>query len=116
MKRINKFLLKWNEFITVPIGLLLVFYCEPIIVYFFPETPRYSAGFLYDIIYTIATWLIFNGVAYFIFKINWPGIEKYIDNHAEEHFLKSQTSSEWIPIVLFIWYPLSLILTALAVF
>lgn len=112
MKKIKRFLLKWNEFITIPLGLLLMYHSETIITYFFPLTPRYSAGFLYDVIHTIATWLIFNGVAYFIFKLKFPVLERIIDNYpyAEDDKFR------WLPVIMLIWFQFSLILTALAVF
>lgn len=85
-KWISTKLLKWNEFIAVPIGMLMTRWSEKVVTYFYPGSTRYDVGFYYDIIYSIGTMFIIHGFAYGFFKMNWFMIEKYLDTDLDVDF------------------------------
>lgn len=100
LNKIKRKLIKWNEFITIPIGLLLTRWSEKIVTYFYPGSVRYDVGFYYDLIYSIGATFIIHGVAYGLFKLNWLFIEKYLDVDLEKDF---KTLNPFQKIVISLW-------------
>lgn len=98
---LKSFLIKWNEFITIPVGWFLVKWSEPFIVSTYPGSTRYDTGFYYDVVYSAAAGFIIHGISFIIFKINWLFIEKYLDVNLESDF-KSLTSLQRISVALWL--------------
>ena len=95
MKKIIKFLLKWNELLTIPIALLL-WHLSPMVLHWIDGTSStYDAGIFQTIIFTIIQLLIYNAVVFLIIKLTFPGLYKFLDDAIEtEVFNNGHTTYE----------------------
>jgi hypothetical protein len=86
LKKIYKFLfLEWNEFISIPLGLMLFFWFPKLLRYFDNTAAAYDAGVLHSFIIAISGMLIIHGFAWLLLKITFPGIYNFFDNIFESH-------------------------------
>lgn len=107
-----KFLLKWNEFLTIPIAIFL-WYLSPFLLRLIdPTSAVYDAGIFQIILFTIIQFLIYHGVAWFIFKISFPKLYNFLDDKLED-YIKSKEIKEYEKIKYVLWifsvYLLSLV-------
>lgn len=87
-KFLKSFIIKWNEFVTIPLGWFMTRWSEPFITTYYPTSTRYDVGFYYDLIYSLGAVFIIHGFSYILFKINWVIIERYLDVNLEQDFNK----------------------------
>ncbi|HYD90632.1 MAG TPA: hypothetical protein VEA37_03980, partial [Flavobacterium sp.] len=85
----SKIIRKWNEWIAFPLALALVYWSEDIIRFFYPNSTDYGKGFHYDMLNTLVVWLMFIGISYIIFKLQFPGFEKYMHSEKFDSDFKS---------------------------
>lgn len=92
MKRIVRFILtEWNEFITIPLGLLLFFVFPYLIRAMDPTSAPYDAGVLHSFVAAICGMLIIHGFAWLLLRISFPGIYHFLDTLFEEHINRLNT-------------------------
>jgi hypothetical protein len=80
----KRFLIQWNEFITVPLAFLLFWLGGFIIQWVDPTAGLFDAGIFQIIIFAVASFLFIHGVAWFVLKLTFPKAFKYIDYIFEE--------------------------------
>ena len=84
IKRILAFLLKWNELWTIPIGIMLWF----AIAWWLRSADENAAIIPSDIwlqpLFAIVCLMIFTGTSWVLFKINFPGCYKTLDDVIEK--------------------------------
>lgn len=95
MKRLLKWILKWNELITIPIALLLWFFSPVLLHWIDPTAAVYDAGIFQTILFTIIQLLVYNGVIFLLIKLTFPGLYKFLDDAIEtEVFNNGHTTYE----------------------
>jgi hypothetical protein len=89
MKKFIRFLfVEWNEFLSIPLGLLL-FFGFPYVLRFIDSTSAaYDGGVLHSYVAAIAGMLLIHGFAWLLLKITFPKIYSFFDNMFEEHIVK----------------------------
>lgn len=103
MKKILKFLLKWNELLTIPIALLL-WHLSPMALHWIDGTSStYDYGVFQIILFSIIQLLIYNGVVFLTIKLSWPGIYKYLDDTLEHKILFNGSITPWEKVKLVLW-------------
>lgn len=83
LKKIIEFLANWNEFITIPLALLLWYLSPMLLRTLDPTAGVYDAGIFQVILFTVIQFLVYHGVAWIVFKITFPKAYKYFDNKFE---------------------------------
>jgi|BioPla2DNA2_1021312.scaffolds.fasta_scaffold27149_4 hypothetical protein len=74
------FLVEWNEFITVPLSLLLFAVGGLFIRRIDPTAGLYDSGIFQALLFAVAAFLLLHGVAWFIIKITLPGMFKFMSD------------------------------------
>lgn len=92
MKKLIKFIfLEWNEFLSIPLGLLL-FFGFPYVLRFFDSTSAaYDGGVLHSFIAAIVGMLLIHGFAWILLKITFPKLYRFFDSMFEEHIFKKDS-------------------------
>jgi len=118
VKKIKTFILKWNELITIPFGLLL-WYMGPVLIRWtgFDETAgQYDSAVLMKIVFAITATAIISGFAWIFIKFAFPKAYKYLDealgNNLEDN-CSEKNMSKWERTKTVLWL-LSLYLVVLA--
>jgi len=95
MKKIMRFLLtEWNEFLSIPLGLLL-FFGFPYLLRFFDSTSApYDGGVLHSYIAAISGMLIIHGFVWVLLRITFPGIYHFFDRDFERYICEKQNHSQ----------------------
>ena len=89
MKKVIKFILSWNELITIPLALLL-WWASPVLLHWLdPTAGTYDAGIFQIILFTIIQLLLYNGIAFLIIKWTWPGMYNFLDNVIEQETMSN---------------------------
>jgi hypothetical protein len=108
MEKFFKFLMSWNELLTIPLGLALWYYA-PVIMRMsgFDETAgSYDGAVLMKIIFAIVAMAIISGFAWIFIKLAFPEVYKYLDNvlgdNLEEVY-NDKNLSKWQRSVIVLW-------------
>lgn len=116
LKLIKEFLVTWNEFLTIPLGLLL-FWASPAILRFFDSTSAvYDYGIFQIILFTIIQLFIYHGLSWFMMKITWPKLYEFLEHQLEEYLLdkkplsKGESRKIWIALSIYFSYFVAFIL------
>jgi hypothetical protein len=80
LKRLKRFILKWNELITIPIGLIMWKYSGFLLRWLDPTSETYDAGIFQVILFTIISFFIYTGVVWIYLKITFPKVYKFLDD------------------------------------
>ena len=106
-----KFFKKWNEFLTIPLALLLWWASIPALRWLDPTSAVYDAGVFQTIIFAIIAVLTFNGFAWLLLKINFPIIYKHLDDNLDKDFkILPRWQQALYALCIFALYLLSLVL------
>jgi len=112
MKKLIRFLVVWNEFLSIPLALLLWFYSPTLLRLFDPTAGVYDSAVLQQIIFAIIAVLIFHGLAWFLLKLTFPEIYRFLDDDFEEHFSNLQKWQKLkLSLLLFSLYFLAFVVT-----
>ena len=79
--KLKKWIVNW-DFLTLVLGGFLVYFAEDIVTVFYPLDPIPAATIsllYYFVFFTIATFWIFKGVAYWTIKISWNSLYEYFE-------------------------------------
>ena len=90
-KILHFFLVEWNEFITIPLGIILFFTFPQMLRLFDNTTAAYDAGVLHSYISAVAGMLIIHGYAWIMLRITFPGVYKFFDDAFERNIADSRT-------------------------
>jgi len=102
LQKIWKTIINWNEFITIPLGLIL-WYISPLLLRMLdPTSAVYDAGIFQVIIFTTIQFLIYHGVVWLLLKITWPKMYNFLDDVFEGE-VRDITTWERVKIVLWIF-------------
>jgi hypothetical protein len=78
-----KFLKLYNEWLTLPLALVIFFVFPEFIRHFDPSAGAYDAGIFHGAIYAIAVFCLFSGFSWLMMWFNFPELKKYLDDKAE---------------------------------
>lgn len=88
----KKFLMQWNEFITVPLAFVLFWIGGSVLRWIDPTSALFDAGIFQIIIFAIAAFLLLHGVAWFVLKITFPAAYHFFDNLFESAITAAEGS------------------------
>ena len=112
--RVIKHVLDWNEYISIPLGLLLWYFSPMLLHHLDPTAATYDAGIFQIILFTLIQFLIYNGVVWLAIKINFPGIYKFLSNMIEHKEFNDDKTTSFQKMVIVMWiftvYFLSIVL------
>lgn len=104
MKKILKFIIKWNELLTIPLGLLL-WYLLPTLMRWsgFDETAgQYDSAVFQKVVFAIVAVAIFSGMTWIFIKLSFPKIYRYLDDEVGSE-LEHQNLSAWEKSKISLW-------------
>ena len=91
--RVIKHILDWNEYISIPAGLLLWYFSPMLLHHLDPTAATYDSGIFQIILFTLIQFLIYNGIVWLAIKLNFPGIYKFLSTAVEHKSFDSDKSS-----------------------
>jgi hypothetical protein len=68
-----------------------------------PTAATYDAGIFQIILFTTIQILFYNGLAWILIKLTWPGMYKFLDSSLEEKALANESISEWEKCKMVLW-------------
>jgi len=80
---IKRFLIQWNELITIPLAILFFWLGGYIIRFLDPTAGLFDAGIFQIIIFAVASFLFLHGMAWIILKITFPKLYHFLDDILE---------------------------------
>lgn len=87
----KRFISNWNEIITIPLALVLWYLSPTFLRWLDPTAATFDSGVLQNYLLAAIGLLLFNGVAWLIVKLTFPGIYRYLDSHMENAVENSPT-------------------------
>ncbi len=98
-------LLKWNQFWSIPLGLVLIFYTPWImrVSGFDPTVGEMDSSLLFKPIFAIVFVSLCSGASWIFTRIAFPGLYKYIEDFFKEDF---KTLEPWRKILVSLFVPL----------
>lgn len=103
MESIYKFIVVWNEILTIPLAFILWYFSAPLLRMIDPTSAVYDYGIFQVILFTIIQFLIYHGVAWLIFKWTWPKMYKFLDDTLEDTISGQNGITKWEKIKLVMW-------------
>lgn len=82
---IKRFIIIWNEFLTIPLAMILWAWSDDLIRMVDKTAAAYDGAIFQKILFAMIAMLFFNGFAWLMIKINFPRIYEYLDNVFETH-------------------------------
>lgn len=87
----KRFLMQWNEFLTVPLAVLLFWLGGSFMRWIDPTAGLFDAGIFQIIIFAVAAFLFLHGIAWIILKITFPKLYRFLDEQFEKEMELSPT-------------------------
>jgi len=114
LKHIWKHVVKWNEYITIPIAILLWYFSPVFLHWIDPTAATYDSGIFQIILFSTIQLLFYNGIVWLVLKWTWPGIYNFLDTILEEKILGNGSITQWekckLVIMIFAIYFIGIIL------
>ena len=79
----RKFIKNYNEWFSIPIAIIIFAFSPKLLRLFDPTAAAYDAGILHGIALSAIVLLCASGIAWFLFKLNFPTLYTYWDDEAE---------------------------------
>lgn len=96
-KSVNRFLKEYNEWLSIPIALMLFFVVPTIYRYFDHTASAFDPGYLHSIILGFIIVNFASGIAWLMLRLNFPTLYHFWDNDMEDSTIKS-TNSEAVKV------------------
>jgi Na+/phosphate symporter len=96
-------LLSWHEYVTIPVAFVLWYFSPKLLQLIDPTSATYDAGVFQVIIFTIIQFLIYNAVAWIVFKLTFPKMYKMLDDEIENKVLNNGAITMWEKIKIVLW-------------
>jgi hypothetical protein len=84
----KNFLKTYNELLSIPIAIVLFFFAPPLYRLIDPGAGQFDAGYFQVLIFAIVAFNVASGVAWLMFRLNFPSLYKYWDNDFEDDVLE----------------------------
>jgi len=101
-KQIWKFIANWHEFISLPLGLLLWVYSEPLLKLLDKTSAPIDAGIFQIVIYIIIAFLILHAIAWILLRLTFPKVYKFLDDTLED-LLTGDAVTDWQKAKIVLW-------------
>lgn len=103
LKSLAAHVLKWNEYISIPLA-ILIWWISPVFLHWVdPTASLYDAGIFQVIIFTVIQFLIYHGMVWIMIKISWPGMYNFLDETLEGKILNNGSISAWEKCKMVLW-------------
>jgi hypothetical protein len=79
LKAFKKFLIQWNEFITIPLAIVFFWLGGAFIRLVDPTAGLFDGGIFQIVIFAVAAFLFLHGIAWLILKITFPAAFTFLD-------------------------------------
>lgn len=83
MEKFNKFIKNYNEWLSLPIAVVIYFMAPGIYRLFDPSAGQFDAGYLHSLIFAAVAINISSGISWFLLKLNFPKLYKFWDDDFE---------------------------------
>lgn len=90
----QKILKQWNEFISLPLAIILYFMSPALYRYYDGTAGAFDAGYLHKITLAIVFLLVASGISWLLYRLNFPDLYRYFDNSMEHEALRDQVPFE----------------------
>jgi hypothetical protein len=100
--KIVRTMMKWAEFIFLPIGLILWYYSGPLLRLVDPTAATYDSGIFQIILFTIIQFFIFSSIIWIYLKITFPKVYEKLEDIATGTGLSKMTPHEASKVILWI--------------
>lgn len=84
MKTFKKFLKNYNEWLLIPLAVLLFLKFSTLVYYFDQEAGSFDTGYLHALIFGLVCVLFASGTAWLMLWLSFPDLYKFWDDEAEE--------------------------------
>ncbi|HUU40631.1 MAG TPA: hypothetical protein VMW42_06815 [Desulfatiglandales bacterium] len=94
----KRFLIQWNEFVSIPLAIVLFWIGGSLIRWLDPTAGLFDAGIFQIIIFAVAAFLFLHGIAWIVLKITFPKAYFFLDEIFEieiERFENEPIPQEW---------------------
>ncbi|HUW07859.1 MAG TPA: hypothetical protein VMW01_16555 [Williamwhitmania sp.] len=82
---VKRFIANWNEILTIPLALVLWYFSPMLLRMMDPVAATFDTGILQVYLLAAIGLFFFNGVAWLLIKLSFPGIYKWVDKEFEGH-------------------------------
>lgn len=82
--KVKKFISTWNEFYTIPMALVLWYFCPILLRWMDPTAATFDSGVLQTYLLAAIGVLLLNGAAWLMIKVSFPGIYLFLDTMFEK--------------------------------
>lgn len=89
LRYIKRFFVTWNEFLSIPLAMILWAYSDDLIRLVDKTAAAYDGAIFQKILFSMIAMLFFNGFAWLMIKINFPKVYDYLDNVFESDLEKT---------------------------
>ncbi|WP_420582082.1 hypothetical protein [Reichenbachiella sp.] len=100
----TKIIKQYNEWLTIPIALVLFFVAPGLYRLIDPTAGAFDAGVFHVNFYAIATLFLYSGVSWFLLKLKFPVLKKFLDDDAEDLLSAGDPRHKWGVILAFAIY------------
>lgn len=83
-KLVRRFLITWNELITLPFAFILFYFSPTILRWWDPTAATYDYGIFQIMLFTLIQFLFYHGIVWIMIKVTWPGVDRFLDQEFEE--------------------------------
>ena len=80
LKAVKSFLIEWNEFMTIPLSLVLYWLGGLLIRALDPSSGLFDPGIFQIILWSVSAFLFLHGIAWLVIKITFPRLYHFLDS------------------------------------
>ncbi len=95
---LKRFLIQWNEFVSIPLAVLLFWIGGSLIRFIDPTAGLFDAGIFQIIIFAVAAFLFLHGIAWIVLKLTFPKAYLFLDEVFEAEIARPENdpiSADW---------------------
>ncbi len=88
VKFVGKWLVEWNEFWGIPLGLLMFALSPRLLSWIEPTAGSYDIAILQPLLYAVAGLWFLKGMCWLLLRFDFPVVYRWLDNKLGEEFAK----------------------------
>ena len=96
VKFVAKWLVEWNEFWGIPLGLLLFALSPRLLSWIEPTAGSYDIVILQPLLYSVAALWFLKGMCWLLLRFDFPVVYRWLDNKLGEEFARLPRSHKMV--------------------
>jgi hypothetical protein len=109
----KKLIKRFNEFIGIPVAVLLFFLTPPLLRMIDPTAGAFDAGYLHAIVLGLVKVFMASAIAWILLWMSFPKLYRYLDDDAENDIIFGKTierpNRALIPVLIYLAYFIGLL-------